>query len=130
MDFLDYSRHDRGLFSLSVVETGVTLAVIIYVQITKGDVWSIPSYYELAENSGKTYIYAIITTLIVNIVSNWGEFDFCIKYFHFKACARLAIAFVKLSAITCLVVFTYYYQGPEIVYLSWLIVNLSFSFWH
>ena len=47
LDFSDYSNFDRSIFGLGVVEFGMTLVVIGFVELTKDSHWSIASYYRM-----------------------------------------------------------------------------------
>lgn len=130
MDFVEYSKLDRSLFSLCVVEVGMIVVLILYVQITKGAHWEVESYYEQPQMEHKTYLYAMGMMLLLNIVCNWGEFDFCIKCYNLDFKFRVTVCICKLIFIAGVAVLTFLYKGEELMYLAWLILNLALTFWH
>ena len=78
----------------------------------------------------KTYLYAMGMMFLLNIVCNWGEFDFCIKCHNLEFKWRVTVCMCKLLLIGAIAVLTFVYKGEELVYLAWLILNLALTFWH
>jgi hypothetical protein len=130
LDFVEYSKLDRSLFGFCVVETGMIVVLILYVQLTKNAHWEVESFFEQQDMEHKTYLYAMGMMLLVNIMCNWGEFDFCIKCYSLEFKWRVTVCMFKLFFIGVVAVLTFVYKGEELVYLAWLILNLALTFWH
>lgn len=130
MDFVEYSKHDRSLFALSVVETGMIIVLIIYVQLTKHAHWGVEAFYEQQDVAHRTYLYAMGLMLVANIASNWGEFDFCLKSDGLQFKWRVTVCVCKLLFSGAVAVLTFVYKGGELVYLAWLVLNFALTFWH
>ena len=57
LDFSDYSHFDRDIFGLWVVEFGMSLIVILFVELTKNSQWQVASYYKTTHQN--TYLYSL-----------------------------------------------------------------------
>ncbi len=118
------------MFGLCVVETGMIIVLILYVQLTKHAHWSVESYFEQNGMQQKTYLYAMGIMLLVNIACNWGEFDFFIKCYNLEFKWRVTVSMCKLLLMGVIALITFVYKGEELLYLAWLILNLALTFWH
>lgn len=130
LDFSDYSHFDRSIFGLGVVEFGMTLIVIAFVELDRNSDWSIAHYYKMHSTNDSTYLYSLGVLQLVNMFINWGELNFIIKTTNISVTSRLIICVAKLAGLVGVCCMVYFIGGNELVYLAWLVINLAFCFWH